>query len=189
MSVSVTTFNPEQLVCRFDEMRPLLLALANESLCRDIQSKVGASDIVQQTMIEAFQHAQTFKPEDDRHIFNWLSKILLHNLRDVAKAFRLAKKRSVHRERRLASEGDLVDTKAVTHPLEVEEDLALLGSALNRLPHAHQQILTWRYHQQLTFREIAELVGRNEDAVRMQVKRAIRRLAREMHIYDHPSSC
>lgn len=189
MSILGTSFKSEQLLFRFNEMRPLLLALANEGICREIQAKVGASDIVQQTMIEAFQHVHTFEPEDDRHIFNWLSKILLHNLKDVSKSFRLSKKRSVKRERRLPSDGNLADRKEFTQPLESQEDLALLCSALTCLPQAHQQILRWRYHEQLTFPQIAGLVGRSEDAVRMQVKRAIRRLAREMRIHDNSSPC
>jgi len=189
MSVSSTDFNRDQLLFRFNEMRPLLLALANEGMCREIQAKVGASDIVQQTMIEAYQHVHTLEPEDDRHIFNWLSKILLHNLKDVSKSFRLCKKRSVQRERRLPLDENLADRKGFLQPLESQEDLALLCSALTCLPNAHQQVLRWRYYEQLTFPEIAELVGRTEDAVRMQVKRAIRRLAREMNIHDNSSSC
>jgi RNA polymerase sigma-70 factor, ECF subfamily len=182
-----TDLSREQLVGRFNEMRPLLLALANEKICREIQAKVGASDIVQQTILEAYQHVHTFEPKDDRHIFNWLTKILLNNLRDISKSFRRAKKRSVERERYLCSEGNLPDRQAFTQPLELQEDLDLLRCAMACLPDAHQQILTWRYHEQLTFPEIAELVGRSEDAVRMLVKRAIRRLAREMHIHDNAS--
>ncbi len=189
MSDSATSFDRDQLFFRFNQMRPLLLDMAKERICREIQSKVGASDIVQQTMLEAYQGVHTIQPEDDRHIFNWLSKILLHNLKDVSKSFRQAKKRSVQRERRLPSEGNLADRKGFTQPLELQEDLTLLCSALTCLPRAHQQVLTWRYHEQLTFPEIAELVGRTEDAVRMQVKRALHRLAREMHVHDNSSSC
>jgi RNA polymerase sigma-70 factor, ECF subfamily len=168
-------------------MRPLLLAIANEKICREIQAKVGASDIVQLTILEAYQHVHTFEPKDDRHIFNWLSKILLNNLRDVSKSFRRAKKRSVERERRLGSEETLADRQAFTQSLELQEDLDLLRCAMNCMPDAHRQILNWRYYEQLTFPEIAELVGRSEDAVRMLVKRAIRRLAREMHSHDNAS--
>jgi RNA polymerase sigma-70 factor, ECF subfamily len=189
MIVSATCYNRDRLVFRFNEMRPLLLELANEKICRDIQAKVGASDIVQQTMLEAYQHAHTFQPENDQHIFNWLSKILLNNLRDVSKSFRLAKKRSVNRERRLHSDGNIADRKSCTRPLELQEDLESLCKALSCLSCAHQQILTWRYHDQLSFPEIADLVGRSEDAVRMLVKRAIRRLAREMNIHDNASTC
>ena len=189
MSGSAIRSNREQLLFRFNAMRPLLLALANEKICRDIQSKVGASDIVQQTMLEAYQHAHTLEPVDDRHVFNWLSKILLNNVRDVSKSFRLAKKRSVTRERRLHSEGNLADRRSFTKPLELQEDLDALCKALTCLSRAHQQVLTWRYHDQLSFPEIADLVGRSEDAVRMLTKRAIRRLAREMHVYDNASTC
>jgi DNA-directed RNA polymerase specialized sigma24 family protein len=39
----------------------------------------------------------------------------------------------------------------------------------------------------MSFPEIAKLVGRTEDAVRMLAKRAIQRLAREMSIGDNAS--
>lgn len=187
MSVSANCLNRDRLLIRFEEMRPLLLALANEKICREIQGKVGASDIVQHTMLEAYQHVHTLQPQDDRHIFNWLSKILMNNLKDVSKSFRLAKKRSVERERRFRSDSIIPDRKSFTHSLELKEDLDSLCNALTYLPHAHQQILTWRYHEQLSFPEIANLVGRSEDAVRMLVKRAIHRLAREMQIHDNAS--
>ena len=120
MSVADTCLNQERLMFRFNKMRPLLLALANEKICRDIQAKIGASDIVQQSMLEAYLHAHTFQPKDDRHIFNWLSKILLNNLRDVSKSFRLSKKRSVERERRLHSDGNVADRKGIAQPLELQ---------------------------------------------------------------------
>ena len=88
----------------------------------------------------------------------------------------------------MPSEANLEDRKGFGQSLESQEDLALLCSAMTCLPHAHQKVLRWRYHEQLTFPEIAELVGRTEDAVRMQVKRAIRRLAQEMHIHDNSTS-
>lgn len=189
MSVSATGLNHDQLLFRFNEMRQLLLDLANEKIGREFQSKVGASDIVQQTMLEAYQRVHTFQPQDDRHIFNWLSKILLNNLKDVSKSFRLTKKRAINRERRLRSEGNIADRRSFTQPLELQEDLESLCKALTCLSRAHQQVLTWRYHDQLSFPEIADLVGRTEDAVRMLTKRAILRLAREMQIHDNASTC
>ena len=187
MSNSVVEHPRDRLFSRCNDMRPLLLALANERIPRGIQAKVGASDIVQQTLIEAYQHVHTFQPVDDRHLFNWLAKILMRNLKDVSKSFLLAEKRSVQREQRLPSGWNLPDRKQGTLPIELQEDLVSLSSALTRLPHAHRRVLTWRFFEQMTFPEIAELVGCTEDAVRMQVNRAIGRLAREMSIHDNSS--
>jgi RNA polymerase sigma-70 factor, ECF subfamily len=189
MSISESQIESGALLSRFNEMRPLLLAVANQQLCRQLQSKVGASDLVQQTMMDAYLHAHTFQPADDRHIFNWLSKILLNNLRDVSRSFRNAKKRSLRLEQRLISDATIVDSKNAPRSLELQEDLDLLSEALNCLPRAHHQILTWRYHEQMSFSEIAELVDRSEDAVRMLVKRAIHRLAREMKVHDNSTTC
>jgi RNA polymerase sigma-70 factor, ECF subfamily len=181
MTESKTSLNRDRLFFRFHEMRPLLLALANEKICREIQAKVGASDLVQLTMLEAFQHVDAFEPEDDRHLFNWLSKILINNLKDVTRSFLMAQKRSVNRERHLSSDSHFADSKVSTQHLELEEDLESLRKAWTCLSNAHQQVLTWRFHDQLSFPEIAELVGRSEDAVRMLTKRALGRLAREMN--------
>lgn len=189
MTILPNIVERERLLFRFNEMRELLLVLAKEKMCRDIQAKIGASDIVQQTMLEAYLHVDSFKPKDDRHIFNWLSKILLNNVRDLSKSFRIVKKRSVGRERRLRSDGNIADRKQTAETLELQEQIDLLGRALGCLPLAHQQILTWRYHEQMTFPEIAILVGRSEDAVRMIAKRALHRLGREMSIDDHATKC
>jgi RNA polymerase sigma-70 factor (ECF subfamily) len=107
MAILSSSIERERLLFRFNEMWELLIVLANEKISRDIQAKVGASDIVQQTMLEAYQHADSFRAQDDRHIFNWLSKILINNLRDASKSFRRTKKRSVRLERRLTSDGNI----------------------------------------------------------------------------------
>lgn len=188
MTILSSSIDRERLLFRFNEMRELLIVLANEKISREIRAKVGASDIVQQTMLEAYQHVDNFRPQDDRHILNWLSKILLNNVRDISKSFRKVKKRSIGREKRLRSDGNIPDRMLRAEPLELDEEIELLDRALSCLPCAHQQILKWRYHEQKSFAEIAHLVGRTEDAVRMLVKRAIHRLARAMKIDDNSSN-
>lgn len=178
----------DELFSLCNDLRPLLLDLANAKISKEIQSKVGASDIVQQTMLEAYHGLQTFKPDDKQHLFNWLAKILDNNLKDLAKSLLDAEKRSVRREIRLPSGWNLQDKGQMQHSLELQEDLASLSKAMARMPRAHQNILAYKYFERMTYPEIAKLLDRTEDAVRMQANRAIERLAREMRIDDDSST-
>ena len=173
MSDSIKNLSKDELFSLCDELRPLLLDLAREKISREMQSKVGASDIVQQTLLEAYQGLQTFQPDDKQHLSNWLTRILKNNLKDIAKSLVETEKRSVRREIRLPSGWYLPDKEQFSQSVELQEDLASLSNALARMPHAHQKILNWKYFDGLTFPEIAKLVNRNEDAVRMQANRAL----------------
>lgn len=81
---------------------------------------------------------------------------------------------------------DLVDPEAINRHREEngenDADLAALGWItdrdlmifIERLPIAHRQVLTLRYMLDLTARETAEILGRNENEVRMLQHRAQR---------------
>jgi RNA polymerase sigma factor (sigma-70 family) len=108
-------------------------------------------------------------------------------LRDISKSFRKTKKRSIDREQRLKSDAVVPLEKPFLTPMEFQEYSDALSQAMSALPKAHQQILHWLYYDQMSFPQIAAIVGRSDDAVRMLVNRAIQRLAREMRIHDFSS--
>ncbi len=56
-----------------------------------LQSKIDASDIVQQTMLEAHQGLQQFRGESDGEIRGWLRRIMARNLADEVRKFRRGK--------------------------------------------------------------------------------------------------
>ena len=68
-----------------EHFRSYLLLLARVRLDRRIQSKVAASDIVQQTMLEAHQAIESLRGENSAVQAAWLRQILARNLSNAVR--------------------------------------------------------------------------------------------------------
>src|SRR5687767_711350 len=78
--------------------RQYLLLIANAEWPADLQAKAGASDIVQETQMEAAAAFAGFRGQTAAELLAWLRQILLNNLRDSTRRFAGAEKRRVGRE-------------------------------------------------------------------------------------------
>src|SRR4051794_17242378 len=78
--------------------RPYLLLVANEHLGAGLQAKVGPSDVVQDTFLEAQRDFSGFRGDDAHELVAWLRRILLNNLGNVARHYRGTGKRDLARE-------------------------------------------------------------------------------------------
>ena len=86
---------PEKARVWLDCMRPMLLAMAKEMIGPDLQSKFGASDIVQQTYVDAIGDLPRLNLSRKRQLIGWLTVLLRNNMRDAARTFRSSLKRAV----------------------------------------------------------------------------------------------
>src|SRR5262245_66692989 len=64
----------------FEGCRHYLLLVANEGLESDLRAKAGASDLVQDTFLEAQQAFIRFQGTSERDLLAWLRQILLYTL-------------------------------------------------------------------------------------------------------------
>jgi RNA polymerase sigma factor (sigma-70 family) len=142
-------------------------------------------------MIEALRKVHSFDFRTEGAFLKYLNRVVENRIRDEADRWG-AQKRDAGKEIPLgggrSSQGPnplntLADRAAPT-PSEVvglHEDLSVLERAMDRLgeesPEYRELILAVKIEGQ-TYREIAEETGKTEDAVRMQVKRAILALTR-----------
>lgn len=123
-----------------DACRDYLLLIANQRLPADLRAKTAASDLVQQTCLEAQRDFPAFRGRSEAELLAWLRRILLHNMANVARQFRTTDKRQVGREVTLddAPDQELVH-KNRSHDspssqvAACEQDEAL-RSAIDRLP-------------------------------------------------------
>lgn len=176
-------------VSSFERARPMLLLIASKLIGRDLQAKLGASDLVQQTMLEAIQSAHTLRCREPRQIDRWLKALLVNNIKDAAKFFRDRLKRSVSREQRLILAGNLESHFCEpSEPSGNDEQIQQLHHALQTIPAAHRQVLIWRFLEQLSYVQIGKLTGRSEDSVRMMINRSLTRLKRELSTHDNTAS-
>src|SRR5688572_10144944 len=77
--------------------RAYLLFIANEELTPDLQAKGGASDLVQQTFLDAQRDFHRFQGDSDVELRAWLREVLRCNAANFARHHR-AQKRQAARE-------------------------------------------------------------------------------------------
>jgi RNA polymerase sigma-70 factor (ECF subfamily) len=164
-----------------ERCRPFLLAVANRQLNPAYKTKGGASDLVQQTFLEAQRDFDRFTGGSEDELRAWLRQLLLHNVADFARGLETDKRRA-DREVRLpgtsstagaALPGDDPTASAIA---VAGEDEAKVRAALNTLPEDYRNVIDWRYKEELSFAEIASRMGRSENAVRKLWFRAIEKL-------------
>ena len=75
--------------------RNYLLLVASKELDPELQAKGGASDLVQQTFLEAQCDFARFQGSSEDELLAWLRRLLLHNLGDFTRRYRDTSKRAV----------------------------------------------------------------------------------------------
>jgi RNA polymerase sigma-70 factor (ECF subfamily) len=156
-----------------DRYRSYLHVLARAQLHPQLKERLDASDIVQQTLLEAHRDREHFRGETSAQLAGWLRRILGHNVKNALRDMRAAK-RDVARERPLdqALERSGLDVAAwlaadQATPSEIiagHERLLRLSDGLSALPDAQSQAIVLRYWQSCSLAEIAERMGRSPAA-------------------------
>ena len=82
----------------FALLRSYLGFAARAQLESWLKVKVDASDLVQQTLLEAHRDFDRFEGGSEGQLLAWLRKILLHNVADFVRHYRGTAKRQVRRE-------------------------------------------------------------------------------------------
>jgi RNA polymerase sigma-70 factor (ECF subfamily) len=172
------------------ECQPYLLAIANAELDFELSPKVGASDLVQNSMLSAQQCIGNFEGHSREELLAWLRGFLIRDLKQARRHYR-AGKRNVARERQIAEDslrgegsrlidsGDSPSTAAARR----EEELRLYR-ALESLASDERQVIELRNWQRLPFAEIGDRMNRSPDAARKLWSRAIVKLQRQMDRVD-----
>lgn len=153
-----------------------------------MRTKFDASDLVQQTLLEAHQGIENFKGETEAEWLGWLRGILNHNTLDFARKYQGAAKRNVNREFSIDQVGGVSDntdqrqwelkdqTETPSRILLNREREILMAEAVAQLPEDYQEVIMLRNLQRLSFKEVAERMHRSPGAVQMLWLRALNRL-------------
>lgn len=164
----------------FQRLRPQLLRLASRDLGSDLNAKVGASDVVQKSLMEALDAFDRFSGGDEADFRAWVHRILNNNLIDTARQFRTSQKRCTDREVPIeAFGGDVKSTrlvKSVSSIVRRKETDDELFRAVARLPDRYRKVVELRFRNSLSHAEIATEIGISEVAARKVLSRAIEQL-------------
>src|SRR5262245_25719741 len=151
----------------FDRYRHYLQALARAQLGRHLRTKCDPSDIVQQTLLEAYRDFGEFQGCREAELLAWLRRILAHNLFNEARHF-AAQQRDAAREVSLeqmqagVDQSSLAlgnclaaDTPSPSADAVQRESAVQLADALARLPDDYRQVLMLRGFEELPAEEVA----------------------------------
>src|SRR5215470_14425159 len=92
------TGSAEALGRLLEGCRGYLLLVAQRELAPDLQAKGGASDLVQETLLDALRDFPRFQGTSEAEVLAWLRRLLLNNLVSFTRRYRDAGKRQIGRE-------------------------------------------------------------------------------------------
>ena len=165
--------------------RPYLHLLAQVQLDRRLRGKLDASDVVQQTLLEAYQKREQFRGRTEAEYLGWLRQMLAHNLADALRAFGQAK-RDLARERSLHAALDqssqnlehwlAQEQSSPSQQAQRQEQALRLAEALSGLPEAQREALVLQHWHGWTLAQIARHLNRSHAAVAGLIKRGLAQL-------------
>ena len=125
-------------------------------------------DLMQETFLRAFQHLPKFRMRG----YSYLSylKTIAHNL--LVNYYRHQKEISLDKLGKVPAE-----TAKATKNLEQKLEAEKLWQAVQKLSRHSRDVLLMRYQDEMPIKDIARVMGKSENAVKLLLSRARRKLA------------
>jgi RNA polymerase sigma-70 factor (ECF subfamily) len=170
-----------------------LLLVANREVSAELRAKGGASDIVQETFLEAQRDLGSFAGTTEPEFRGWVRRLLLNNVSNFARRYRNTGKRNLRRETAMPGGSDsgrpfavpAGDPSPSQHMVANEERMQLLA-ALDRLPEHYREVIELRHKEGLDYQEIGNRLQRSAEAVRKLWARAVDLLQQDLGRREGP---
>jgi RNA polymerase sigma-70 factor (ECF subfamily) len=163
----------------FREVCPKLLRIIRLRLGPSLRRRLESQDILQATLLKAFERLDQFEGSGSGSLMAWLAAIARNEIRDQAD-FHQRKRRDLGMQDSMDGlPAELAaEIRSAVSLLHLREQEARLESALEALEPDHREVIVLRKLEELSFAEIGERMGRSADACRMLLARAMAALAR-----------
>jgi RNA polymerase sigma-70 factor (ECF subfamily) len=172
----------------FTMHRERLLRMVEIRLDRRLQSRVDASDVVQEAYVDVIGRLDEYLADSKLPLFLWLRLVVGDRIMKLHRHHLGVQLRTANREVSLDRGGTPVASSAalaarllgkLTSPTEAmvrAERILRVQDALNRLDPIDREILSLRHFEELTRQEAAQALGIEEAAAAKRYVRAMKRL-------------
>lgn len=181
---------PEERGRLLERYRNYLRLLARLEIGRDLQGKIDASDVVQDTFLDAHKHFDGFQGTSEPQFVGWLRQILAGKLANLMRHYLGTQGRDVRREQMGLPDLDrsserlgavlVAPLSTPSHQAARREQAVLVANALEQLPADYREVLLRRHWEGQNFADIAAAMGRSVDSVEKLWVRALARLRKQM---------
>ena len=172
-----------------DGYRNYLAMLARCRVDPRLQGKLDASDLVQETYVEALQSFRGFHGHTEGELVTWLRQILASRLALASRRYLAAQARDVRLEVTLSEALDrsslaagrmVLSQTSLSGRVVRRERAVLLADALAALCEDYREVILLRHMEGLPLSDVAQRMGRSADSVRHLWVRALAALRKAL---------
>lgn len=132
-----------------------------------------AQDVRQMTLMRAYSALDSFNGEAS--LSTWLYRVVLNLCRDRLRGERARERATLDAGRRLNGNGS-GHAPGPEHELQAAEAARRIASAIDELPREEREVVVLRHYHDLSFPEIAEVLGAPATTVKSRMTRGLERL-------------
>jgi RNA polymerase sigma-70 factor (ECF subfamily) len=172
------TLSPE---VAFERYRERLLSVIYIRMGPDLRTRMDPEDVLQEVAIEAIHSWHTLEAEENAGA--WLVTLARRKIARILRDQVGVAARDPRREQAMKTDLPVADRRTGPVTMADRSDrLALLERALQTLSDDHREVIVLAKIEGLQAKEIAERMGRSENAVHLLLGRALKRLAQELKL-------
>lgn len=171
------------------QYEPYLRMLARTRMRRAYQAKIGASDMVQQVMMQAVQGFEGFRGSTEAELLAWLRQILAHHLCHLD--------RDLHRDKRDIRREQSIEQKLAASSMRLEgllagddptpsqtfafgESVIRLSQEIAKLPGSQADAVRLHYLEGMKLSEVASEMDKSTGAVAGLLHRGMKTLRKQL---------
>ena len=189
--------NPAALDLIARQHRPYLRKVIESRLDDRLSARVDASDLIQETLLEACQRVKKDNADPPMPLRLWLRQIAIDRIKMAERRHLHTKKRGTGREVVLPDRSSIMLARQLFGTRSPEgqpearfaqaEIIVAVRKALKELSDTDREILTMRTFENLSYEEIEIIVGVSAAACRKRYGRALLRLSKLLDAFEDPS--
>lgn len=165
----------------FERYRDRVLSVIYLRMGPDLRARMDPEDVLQEVAIEAINSWHTLS--DPANAGAWLVTLARRKVARILRDQVGVAARDPRRERDIKTDFPVADRRSGPVTIADRKDrLTLLEAALTRLSDDHREVIMLARIEGLAAKDIAERMGRSENAVHLLLSRALKRLAQELNL-------